>query len=60
MAIVIFPDHKLIEKTGIENGWTRQQMYDHYCAELRRMNPGHFNANGSQKSVWQWLKRLFT
>jgi len=60
MVTVNFPDHKLIEKEGIAKGWTRQKMYDHYCAELRRMNPSHFNVDGSQKTLWQWLKGLFT
>ena len=58
MATVIFPDHKLIEKEGIAKGWKRQQMYDHYCAELRRMNPSHFNADGPQKNTLAMVKRI--
>ena len=38
----------------------RHRMFDEYKAELIKLNPSHFNADGSQKTVMQWLKGLFT
>jgi len=38
----------------------RQRMFDEHKADLIRLNPNHFNADGTQKTMWQWLKRLFT
>lgn len=33
----------------------RIRMYDEYMAELRRLNPKHYNADGSLKSTKQWM-----
>lgn len=59
MACIIFPDHIAIEKKGEREGWSREQMYEYYCSEMKRMNPGHYNADGTQKSLFGWLVRLF-
>jgi hypothetical protein len=37
----------------------RQAMYDEYCASVQRLNPRHFNANGTQKSTWDMIKDIF-
>lgn len=57
--IVNIPDMKAIEDEGNRKGWSRQEMYDHYCAELARTNPYYFNADGTKKTLWQSFKGLF-
>jgi len=37
----------------------RQRMFDEYKTKMIKMNPGRFNADGSIKSFWQWLKEIF-
>lgn len=58
MAYLRIPDMKKIPD-GATRG-DRDRMHDEYCAELRRLNPSHFNSDGSFKSVWQWLIDLFS
>lgn len=54
MAIVILPKMYPIPKGA--NKKDRQRLFDEYKIELTQLN--HFN--GSQKTLWQWLKGLLT
>ena len=38
----------------------RRNLFNEHVAELRRLNPGRFNPDGSVITLWQALKGLFT
>ena len=41
---------------GDETREEREQLYKEFVGKLRRYNPGRFNADGSVKTCWQYLK----
>lgn len=50
MAIVVTPRLKPIPEGATKDD--RERMHKNYIAELARLNPGHFHANGTRKSVF--------
>lgn len=53
MSVIIPPMKPIPEGATRED---RVRMYDEHVAELRRLNPQHFNADGSLKPMWPiWL-----
>ncbi len=57
MPRVYFPPRVPIPEGATEED--RRRMFNEYKAELVRLNPGHFNADGTQKTLWQAIKYLF-
>jgi len=58
MGIVIIPPmKKLLDDTTQAQ---RKELYKEYYRELLTLNPHLFNIDGSHKSIWQWLRDLFT
>ena len=57
MATVYIPKMKPVPDGASDED--RQRMFDEYKADLARLNPGLFNADGTQKTLWQRLKGLF-
>jgi len=48
--------------TPVPDGATkadRERMFEEWKAELGELNPHLFNPNGSQKTFWQYLTRIF-
>ncbi len=57
MARVIIPEMKKIPDGATDAD--RLQMFNEHKAELVRLNPGHFNPDGTVKTVWQSIKGVF-
>lgn len=55
--ILIIPEMKRVPEGA--SMATRRAMYDDYCAQLRRLNPHCYNADGSIKTWWQALIGLW-
>lgn len=56
MAIITTPKLKPIPEGATKD--VRDKMHKDYVAELIRLNPGHFHADGRRKDVFARIKGL--
>ena len=56
MTIILQPMKPIAANATLED---RRRAFKEYKRELMQLNPRSFNADGSVKTTWQYIKGLF-